>query len=137
MCVCLWDPVSNRAKVLICHQRAAWLSLSCQSSNPRDKHSASNTMRGRERERERMRDGGGKKGRQEGRTGSEGAKKRMRDKKKDGKKVKEEAGVEGRGESEGQKDSCDKSGGRRRGGDVSTPLLCVFRAPQVNGEWNF
>lgn len=20
---------------------------------------------------------------------------------------------------------------------VSTPLLCVFRAPQVNGEWNF
>ena len=55
VCVCLWDPVSNRAKVLICHQRAAWLSLSCQSSSPRDKHSASNTMRGRERERGRER----------------------------------------------------------------------------------
>lgn len=50
----------------------------------------------------------------------------MRDKKKDGKKVKEEAGVEGRGESEGQKDrSCDKSGGRRRGGDgFNTSVVC-------------
>ena len=62
-----------------------------------------------------------------------------------------EAGVEGREESEGQKDrSCDKSeeggegrgeegrGGERRGGGViSTPLLCVLQAPQVNGEWNF
>ena len=52
VCACLWDLVSNRAKVLICHQRAAWRSLSCQSSSPRDKHSASNTVRGREGESE-------------------------------------------------------------------------------------
>lgn len=54
----------------------------------------------------------------------------MRDKKKDGKKVKEEAGVEGRGESEGQKDrSCDKSGGRRRGGDGFNTSVVCFSGP--------
>lgn len=62
VCVCVLDPVSNRAKVLICHQRAAWLSLSCQSSSPGDKHSASNATREAKMERARMRDRwGGKK----------------------------------------------------------------------------
>ncbi len=50
--------------------------------------------------------------------------------------------MEGQVESEGRKDrSCDKSEGEgeegRGGGVISTPLLCVLRAPQVNEEWNF
>lgn len=78
-----------------------------------------------------MRDGGGKKGRQEGRTGSEGAKKRTRDKKKDGKKVKEEAGVEGRGRVKDKRiEVVIKVEGE--GGEVmvSTPLLCVCFGPR-------
>lgn len=90
MCVWVLDPVSNRAKVLICHQRAAWLSLSCQSSSPGDKHSASNAARGSDGEsqdegqmREEMKAGG------------------MRKRDEEGGREEEEAGVEG--QSEGQK----------------------------------
>lgn len=47
------EMVSNRAQVLICHQRAAELSLCCQSSSPGDKHSASNTQSRKKRADER------------------------------------------------------------------------------------
>lgn len=65
--------------------------------------------------------------------GGEGAAKR-RDKRKMERK-RGSAGVEGQQENEGRKDrSCDKSEG---GGVISTPLLCVLQALQVNREWNF
>lgn len=79
-----------------------------------------------------MRDGGGKKGRQEGRAGSEGAKKRTRDKKKDGKKVKEEAGAEGGwGKVKDKRiEVVIKVEGEGGEVTVSTPLLCVFFGPR-------
>lgn len=60
------DTVSNGAQVLICHQRAASLSLCCQSSSPGDKHSASNTESHRKKADERWLMGGDREGRREG-----------------------------------------------------------------------
>ena len=97
--------VSNRAQVLICHQRAAALSLCCQSSRPGDKHSASNTQSHRTAVHERWR----REGRNRGRGGEGGA---------TGQGGGEwMGGVSAGRKSEGQKDGHrDKSAWKRAGG---------------------